>query len=111
MIRSIWLVVLPRYLDTIGSRCFIDEIILNAELEKRSTGTNMVCVMKLPGNIFFHSCTVLILSSLFIHPTDSQLFCYKRMSQITLKFILKSPYIFRFSNHDQVANVRALQKL
>jgi hypothetical protein len=39
----------------------------------------------------FHSCTVhyLILSSLFIHPTNSQLDCSKRMLKFTLIFTIK----------------------
>lgn len=51
MVRSNWLVVLPRLFGTIGSCCFIDEIILNAELETRSKRTIVVCVMKLSRNM------------------------------------------------------------
>jgi len=51
---------------------------------------------------------ILILSSFLIYPTDAQLDCSKKMSQFTLKFILKSSYMFRFYNHHQGATIRAL---
>ena len=47
------------------------------------------------------------LSSPFIHPTDAQLDCSKRMSKFTLKY----SYMFRFNNHHQGATIRALLKL
>jgi len=50
-------------------------------------------------------------NQVFIYPTDVQLDCSKRMSQFTLKFTLKCSYMFRFCNHHQGANVRALLKL
>ena len=50
---------------------------------------------------------ILILSSLFMYPTDVQLDCSKRMS----KFTLKCSYMFRFNNHHQGATICALLKL
>ena len=50
-------------------------------------------------------------TSLFIYPTDAQLYCSKRMSKLSLKFTLKCSYMFRFNNHHQGATIHALLKL
>jgi len=57
--------------------------------------------------IFTVAPCILILSSLFIYPTDAQLDCSKIMS----KFTLKSSYMFRFNNCHQGATIRTLLKL
>ena len=54
---------------------------------------------------------ILILSSLFIYPTDAQINCSKRMLKFTLKFTLKFSYMFRFYKHRQGAKFRASLKL
>ena len=52
-----------------------------------------------------------MLSRLLFYPAYAQLDCSERMSQFTLKFTLKCSYMFRFNNHHQGANIRALLKL
>jgi len=60
----------------------------------------------------FNTCNLhLELSSLFIYLANTQLDCSKRISQFTSNFTLKCSYMFRFYNHHQGANVRALLKL
>ena len=61
---------------------------------------------KLLANFAVVPC-ILMLSSLFVYPTDAQLDCSKRMSKFTLKYY----YMFRLNNHHQGATIRTLLKL
>jgi len=54
---------------------------------------------------------ILLISSLFIYPTDAQLDFSKKNVTLYIKIHIKCCYMFRFYNHHQGASIRALLML